>query len=219
MAVMFPIAMAFERKSDAYYRNPRDDLGTLVEGSGLVILDIGCGAGATGRRLLDLGKARWVSGVEYVPAQAEMARRVLSEVITDDLAKLEFPWSAGCFDCIIAGDILEHLVDPWGLLRRLKPLLRSGGALIISVPNARHWWVVRDLVVRGEWRYREDGVLDESHLRFFTRRSALRMIAEAGYRIQSVRPFFWGPKTAALSRLSLGLMDEFLAERWLIVAG
>ncbi len=208
----------YGKKDEAYYQNPREDLVALVEGSGLTVLDIGCGAGATGKRLLDLGKARWVSGVEVVPLQAELARKVLNETLTGDLSQMEFPWSPGHFDCIITGDVLEHLADPWSVLRRLRLLITPGGTLIVSLPNVRHWWVLRDLVLRGEWRYRQDGVLDETHLRFFTRRSSLRMLEETGFRVKSVRPYLWGPKTATLSRLAFGLVDEFLAERWLIVA-
>ena len=212
---MTELSEAYEQKYAAYYQNPREDLLALVEGSGLAILDIGCGAGAMGKRLLDLGKARWVSGVEFVPSQAELARRVLNEVITGDLTQLEFSWSPGFFDRIIAGDVLEHLVDPWNVLRRLKPLLRPGGFLIVSLPNVRHWWVLRDLILRGEWRYREAGVLDETHLRFFTQRSALRMLEETGFKIKSVRPYFWGPKTRNFNRITFTMFEEFLAQRWL----
>ena len=210
---------ACSRKADAYFQDPREDLVALVEGSGLVILDVGCGVGAMGKRLLDLGKARWVSGVEVIPSKAEQARQVLNETLTGDLAQMEFHWSSGFFDCIIAGDVLEHLVDPWSVLRKLRPLVSPGGTLIVSLPNVRHWWVLRDLVLHGEWKYRQDGVLDETHLRFFTRRSSLRMLEETGFKTRSVHPYLWGPKTTALSRLALGLADEFLAQRWVIVAG
>lgn len=209
----------YERKHQAYFESPRDDLISLVEGANLTVLDIGCGVGATGKRLLELGKAKWVSGVELIPEKAETARSVLSEVLTGDLASLEFPWAPNAFDCIIAGDVLEHLVNPWRLLSRLQSFVSPGGVLIVSMPNVRHWWVIRDLVLRGEWHYREAGVLDETHLRFFTRRSTVRLLTETGYRIRSVHPFLWGPKTRAVSHLTFGLGDDFLAERWLFVAG
>ena len=135
---MTALSEAYGDKYQAYWQDPREDLVALVDGAGLTVLDIGCGAGATGKRLLDLGKARWVSGVECVPSQVELAWRVLSEVVAGDLAQLAFPWSTGFFDCIIAGDVLEHLVNPWNVLRRLRPLLRSGGALVVSLPNVRH---------------------------------------------------------------------------------
>jgi 2-polyprenyl-3-methyl-5-hydroxy-6-metoxy-1,4-benzoquinol methylase len=215
---MTQLCESYKEKCDAYYSDPREDLAALVEGVELAILDVGCGSGATGKRLLDLGKARWVSGVEVISSRAELAWRVLNAVITGDLAQIEFSWAPGGFDYIIAGDVLEHLVDPWNVLRRLKPMLRPGGSLIVSLPNVRHWSVLSDLIFRGEWRYRQDGVLDETHLRFFTRRSALRMMRETGFKIESVYPYFWGPKTTAASRLALGLVNEFLAQRYLIVA-
>ena len=114
--------------------------------------------------------------------------------------------------------MLEHLADPWSVLRKLKPLLCNEGVLIAAIPNVRHWWVVRDLVLHGEWRYRKDGVLDETHLRFFTKRSALRLLQDCGYAVASVQPYFWGPKTRGFNRFTLSLFEEFLASRWLIVA-
>jgi 2-polyprenyl-3-methyl-5-hydroxy-6-metoxy-1,4-benzoquinol methylase len=209
----------YERKYQAYFESPREDLIQLIEGTNLRVLDIGCGVGATGKRLLETGKARWVSGVEFIAEKAEAARRVLSEVLTGDLAKMEFPWQPNSFDCIIAGDVLEHLVNPWELLSRLRSLISSGGVLVVSMPNVRHWWVVRDLVLRGEWRYQEAGVQDETHLRFFTRRSTMRLLNETGYQVKSVHPFLWGPKTRTVSRLTFGMANEFLAERWLFAAG
>jgi len=82
----------------------------LVKGTDLVVLDVGCGAGATGKRLLETGQAKWVTGIELVPSQAAVAQQSLNQVLVGDISQMEFNWTSGYFDCIIAGDVLEHLV-------------------------------------------------------------------------------------------------------------
>lgn len=208
----------YEEKQSSYYSDSRADLVELVVGAGLVVLDIGCGAGDMGKKLIELGKASWVSGVEIVRRQAEIAAAVLNEVIIGDISELELTWLHGRFDYIIAGDVLEHLADPWGVLKRLKPLLRDGGTLLVSIPNVRNWLILSQLILRGDWQYHKDGILDETHLRFFTRRSAIRLLHDSGYTVASVQPYFWGPKSRRCNSLTFGLFEEFLARNWLIVA-
>ena len=215
---MTELRHVYESKETGYFQSPREDLIELINGTGLTILDIGCGAGATGKRLLETGKAKWVTGVELIPAQAAIARQSLSQVLVGDISQIKLDWPPEYFDCIIAGDVLEHLASPGSILRILRQFLRADGLLIASIPNVRHWWVVRDLVIRGEWRYAASGVMDETHLRFFTKRSACRLLRESGFAIYSVRPHFWGPRTRLANRLTLGLLEEFLSLRWLIQA-
>ena len=215
---MAELESVYENKGAGYFQNPREDLVKLVKGTDLVVLDVGCGAGATGKRLLETGQAKWVTGIELVPSQATVAQQSLNQVLVGDISQMEFNWTSGYFDCIIAGDVLEHLVDPYSVLKKLEPMLRADGLLIASIPNVRHWWVIRDLVLRGEWRYELAGVMDETHLRFFTRRSAGRLLHDSGFVTISVQPFFWGPKTRMFDRLTLGMFEEFLSLRWLIQA-
>jgi 2-polyprenyl-3-methyl-5-hydroxy-6-metoxy-1,4-benzoquinol methylase len=114
-------------KETGYFQSPREDLIELVNGTGLTVLDIGCGAGATGKRLLETGKAKWVTGVELIPAQAVTARQSLNQVLVGDIGQMKFDWPPGFFDCIIAGDVLEHLVSPDRILRELGQFLHADG--------------------------------------------------------------------------------------------
>jgi len=103
------LSEAYEQKYEAYYQNPREDLVLVLV---LTVLDIGCGTGATGKRLLESGKAKWVTGIELVPEQGEIARSVLNEVYIGDINEMTFDWEPEHFDCFVFGHILEHLADP-----------------------------------------------------------------------------------------------------------
>jgi len=126
----------------------------------------------------------------------------------------------------VAADVLEHLVNPWAVLQRLRPLLTSTGALYVSLPNIRNLNVLLRLV-NGEWRYVGAGILDVSHLRFFTRSQALEMLAETGWRTQELRinpdpqvmPAFAGKNIADISsidtpRLSLKNLTQADMVEW-----
>jgi len=168
--------------------------------------------------LLQTGKAAWVSGCEMLPEQAEMAAAVLNEDVAGDISEITLPWLPESFDCIIAGDVLEHLIDPWQVLTRIRLLLRQDGLLLVSLPNVRNWHVVYQLLIKDEWRYQVVGVMDKTHLRFFTRRSAEKMLTDCGYELLDVRPFFRLLSTRRFNRLTGGLAERFVAERWLFKA-
>ncbi|MBI2902335.1 MAG: methyltransferase domain-containing protein [Candidatus Methylomirabilis oxyfera] len=169
-----------------YYDHSRPELEALIQRDARTVLDVGCGAGALGAALKRRGAVE-VIGVEADPGAADAATRVLDRVHRGDIESLDLPYSPGTFDCIVLADILEHLRDPWGLLRRLAPLLAPHGRLIASLPNVRHWSVVRGLL-GGDWTYLPAGILDQGHLRFFTLKSGRALFEAAGLRIVEVHP-------------------------------
>jgi 2-polyprenyl-3-methyl-5-hydroxy-6-metoxy-1,4-benzoquinol methylase len=175
------LALSADDTHRAYYANARADVLRRVPPSARTILDVGCGAGALGASIKRRQDAR-VVGIEYVPEQAARAAAVLDTVHTGDVATIELPYAPGSFDCLIYGDVLEHLVDPWDVLAKQRPLLARGGTLIVSLPNIQFIGVILGLL-RGRWEYQPRGVLDRTHLRFFTRRSGRALIEGAGYRI------------------------------------
>lgn len=192
-----------------YYEQTRPEVEHLIPPGVRTLLDVGCGSGALGAALKRRGPIE-VVGVELDAAAGERARRVLDRIHLGDIESLELPYGTDTFDCIVLADILEHLRDPWGLLKRLVPLLRVRGRLIASLPNVRHWSVLRGLL-EGEWTYLPAGILDRGHLRFFTRASGRALFEAAGLTVIEVQPICSGfipdltPLTDASRVLSLDL--------------
>jgi len=167
-------------KTAAYYGRANPHLVPAVPAAALTILDVGCGAGALGAALKDKSPGRRVYGVETHRLAAEAAGRVLDGVFAIDVETADVPLPPGAVDVIIFGDVLEHLRDPEGALRRCRPLLAPGGAVLASVPNAQHHSVVLALAA-GDFQYAPEGLLDATHLRFFTRSTAQKLFLDAGY--------------------------------------
>jgi 2-polyprenyl-3-methyl-5-hydroxy-6-metoxy-1,4-benzoquinol methylase len=171
--------------SATYYEEPRPDIQALVEPAGLRILDVGCGAGTLSAGLKERGAA-FVAGVELEPAAAAAARARLDEVVEGSVVDRDLPWAQGSFDLIVFADVLEHLPDPDAVLDRCLQLLAPGGTAIVSVPNMRFWSVLLRMVF-DRWEYTEHGVRDRTHLRFFSRRTLLRMLNSHGLQVERLR--------------------------------
>jgi tetratricopeptide (TPR) repeat protein len=140
-----------------------------------------------------------------------------------DIEQFDPPFKPGEFDCILFAGLLERLVDPWAFAKRYTAFLKPDGALVVSVPNIRHLGALSALVERGEWVYREDGVLQHAQLRFFTKKAILRLMDEIGVRVDSVRylgawmpspsPHVWEQRTVVFGHLSLkNVSDDDAAE-------
>jgi len=145
------------------------------------ILDVGCGEGILGRRLLDKGAGE-VFGIEISPDACDRAGRNLSGLICGDVEEVDLPFDEGYFDCMILADILEHLKAPLSTLKRLRKHLSDSGVIVASIPNVRYHGVI-DMLVEGHWKYRDEGILGKNHLRFFTRKEIESLFEEAGFEI------------------------------------
>lgn len=157
--------------------NP-DLLARMPPGAGSV-LDVGCGAGGLGRGLRAAGFAGRLIGIEPDPALAAHAVAHYDEVLRIDVEQEGAPLPPGQLDVLVYGDVLEHLRDPWGVLKRDAMLLAPGGTLLVCVPNLEHWSFAARLLA-GQWRYEEMGLFDRTHLRWFTRRGMQEAIEAAG---------------------------------------
>src|SRR3954447_6307278 len=170
------------------YEGERPDVQALVPPDARRVLDLGCAAGALGAGLKARDGAPEVVGVEFDPGYAATARGRLDRVIQGDVSEVLAREDLGRFDCIVAADVLEHLVDPWDALRRAAALLAPGGTAIISLPNVRFFEIFWQLGARGRWPRREQGIFDSTHLRWFTLKDARELAADAGLRVVEVRP-------------------------------
>ncbi len=162
-----------------YYSLRRTEVIEAVPAGCKRILSVGCGFGVTEAVLVDRGCEVW--GIEREPAAAEEARGRLSRVICSDADQALVDCPIGYFDCLIMADILEHLPDPWTTLAKYRRTLRDGGGLVVSLPNVGYVGVVVPLILGGRWEYQDSGVLDRTHLRFFTQKTATALVRNAGF--------------------------------------
>ncbi len=174
-------------KNPDYYGHPRREMQAHIPESAGRLLDIGCGAGAFAAGLREArdrdGRRLEIWGVEMSPEAARLASEVMDRVLSGDFHHVEADLPRGHFDVIVLNDVLEHVIHPEELLRRIRPLLAAGGVVVASIPNVRHFFNVVALAVHGRWDYTDEGILDRTHLRFFTRSSMKRMFQENGYRV------------------------------------
>ena len=150
------------------------------------ILDVGCSHGRFGSVLASHNAAWTLTGIEPDPVAAADAEphysRVYRGYFPDDLP------DGSTYDCIVMNDVLEHVTDPWSMLASATERLAEGGRIVASIPNVRYVMVVRDLLLRGRWEYADWGVLDRTHLRFFTRSSIESLFATSGLAIETLAP-------------------------------
>jgi len=182
------IASIYESKPATYYGNSRDDIvAKLKTGPRSAILELGCGAGGTGRAALAAGKAGHYMGVELSESAAARAKEQLSEVLVGDVQAMDLTPYAGQFDALIVSEVLEHLTDPWTTLRNLVACLKPGAEVHASSPNVSYHGVIRNLVL-GRFPYAEKGIMDRTHLRWYTPASFREMFEDAGVQVDAVRP-------------------------------
>lgn len=177
-------------KAPDYYGRPRREMIPHVPHEASVVLDVGCGAGAFARNLKQDWAARdrrlEVWGIEMDSAAAERATDVLDRVLVGDAHSVLAELPTAAFDVVVLNDILEHVVAPEELLRELRPLLRPAGSVVASIPNVRHFPNVVNLVVHGRWEYTDEGILDRTHLRFFTRSSMRALFRDCGFQVDAM---------------------------------
>lgn len=207
-------------KQKSYFRNTRKELAEMVEGKDNKILEIGCGAGETGDYLKKSGKASEVIGIELLESAGNEAARKLDRVIIGNAETLTLDFPKEYFDCVILGDVLEHMVNPWCVLKKLNLYLKANGCVIASIPNVKYIWVFIGLLLRDDWRYEEEGVLDITHLRFFTKKTMKKLFFEAELEIIEIKPNLcpWGLKSKFINAVTLGIFKDFFALQYHIKA-
>ncbi len=173
----------------SYFESPatgaRDDLINLIPRNVSIILEVGAGVGKMGANLRNRG-FRKIVGIEISQEAANKAKQYYDEMIVGDVEKLELKYPDEYFDCIIYGDVLEHLVDPWKVVSAHKKYLKKGGCIVASIPNIKCYKVLRKLIFKGRWDYEDAGILDKTHLRFFTIKTIKEMFEQNGYKIEKI---------------------------------
>lgn len=171
-----------------YYNSPRHDLIGMVKRAPHVVLDVGCGGGATGAEIKRLYPAAHVTGIELSPEPAAVAATRLDRVVSENVETLDYcalGFAPQSIDLVFFPDVLEHLYDPWSVLRRLHPFLAPDGRILASIPNTRNLGLIQQLV-SGNWQYTAWGLLDVTHIRFFSKKTMVNMFEQTGFRVLSL---------------------------------
>lgn len=204
-------------KAESYYRREKKQILNLIPAGAHSVLDLGCASGMLGRQLRNSNRAAELVGVELFEPAGTEAAAYYDRIFLGDIESIQLPYHEH-FDYVVCGDILEHLRDPWSVVGRIHGWLKKEGVLISSIPNIRYWRVLRDLIVFGKWEYVEAGILDNSHLRFFTRRSFQELLEQTEFKVIEHTPCIGGRKQALFNTLTCGLFAEFLGSQYMVTA-
>lgn len=164
-----------------YYSNVRHEMVPFLPLRYSRVLEVGCGEGVFAP-LLQQPCEIW--GVEMDAASAEVARTRLDRVLVGTFEQVQEELPFRYFDLVVCNDVIEHMPNPEAFLAAVRTRMAPGAGIIASIPNMRHWEVLWQLLVRRDWKYGREGILDRTHLRFFTEKSIRRLFEDAGFRIE-----------------------------------
>jgi len=204
-------------KPDNYYSYARRDLLRLFPSHKVLhVLEIGCGTGETGELLKKEFGVKYITGVDIESSVIEAAGQRLDRVIQADIEKAELDVEEGSVDFVLLADVIEHLTDPWRAIQKLERYLKPNGLMLISVPNLQHWRNILNLIL-GRWDYTSSGMMDITHLRFFTKRTIQKLLVEAGFKLLKIQGNS-GKICNFLNRATFGLFSGFFSFRYFILA-
>lgn len=208
------------KSQGGYFYNPRTEMLKFIPRNAMSILEVGCGEGSFLRPLMAENREIW--GVEINAEVAEKAKEVCDFVLTGSFEEVFEQLPVKHFDCIIFNDVLEHMYAPWEVLSQVKSLLSDEGVIVSSIPNFRYISnLILEIVWKGEFRYKpEGGILDDTHIRFFTSKSIVRMYNEQGFEIvmhEGIKPCkSWKEKLFIF--LSFGILKDARFKQFATVA-
>ncbi len=203
-------------KHKSYFSHQRRDIAALFPKEARKVLDIGCGTGALGK-IIKVNGAE-VVGVEKDEVSCGIAKECLDKVLCLDAERDELPFEDGYFDCIIYGDILEHFYDPWAALKKHKRFLKEGGFVLASIPNIKYYKILIRLFA-GTWDYVDAGMLDKSHIRFFTLINIKELFENNGFCITLIKRNIIASRAfRVLNFLLCSILKDFLTYQYYIIA-
>lgn len=209
----------YSNKDDDYYSKIRHELVRFIPKGLNTCLEIGCGNGATLAEIKRQQRATEVFGLELSEEVAKRKLPTVDRVLPGNFETNNFDFDGVLFDYVIFCDVLEHFVDPWEALKKTKNLLKPGGKVISLIPNIRHWKALGPLLTKGEWEYKEWGLLDKGHLRFFTKSSIYSLFEAAGFEVLGVNPVISKHSKSDLgNRLTLKVFENFLTPHYVVEA-
>lgn len=203
----------YKGKDQRYFAHARPEMIQMLPANAGRVLDVGCSCGQFGK----LAKSTLPSltefwGIELHRGSAEQAERVLDRVVVGGVPDALENVPDGYFDCVTFNDVLEHLQDPDEILTMVKSKLKPGGHVVASIPNIREFNTLWNLVVAKQWEYTDSGILDRTHVRFFTQSTIRNMFQRLGFEIEELRGINrnWRRWPRLFNWLTLGYMSDTL---------
>ncbi len=210
---------SYDAKPEDYFSGSRSGfIDKLDPDTDRSILEIGCGEGSTGAYAKATKKCGRYVGVELMPGPGERAKLRLDEVYVANIETFDIPEPKGSFGALIASEVLEHLVDPWAVLRRLYPLLAPGALVFAGSPNIAHISTIR-MLMKGRWDLEDAGRMDRTHLRWFTPGTYAQMFRDCGFEVLSVEPHgSMGPRQKVANALTAGRLRHLFINQIVVCA-
>lgn len=197
------------KETEDYYNQNRQDVANLINCDVHKILDVGCGEGYFLKHIKEThGSETW--GIELDPEIGERAKKNVDHVLVGSVESELSKIPDNYFDCISFNDVLEHLYNPQEVLALIAPKLVSSGFIIASIPNVRYYHNLKELMIRKDWEYKDSGILDSTHVRFFTKKSMKRMFEKTGFHVERMVGInalsSW--KFKCFNALTFGIFDD-----------
>lgn len=203
-----------------YYTSDRKDIFPFIPQGIQKTLDVGCARGVFSTKLKkERNSETW--GIEMLKEPAEIAKTKLDKVLIGSFEEVAHELPLEYFDCIFFNDVLEHMPYPETCLKKIKANIQPTGRIIASIPNMRYIEVLKELIFKKDWRYKDSGILDRTHLRFFTKKSIIRMFEDCGYKIDRIQgingvsPFCL---TSLINMALLNSLDDVKYKQFLVIA-
>jgi len=208
----------YEKKDEVYFSNTRYEIKPLLPTFSDSVLEIGCGNGATLKWLKESNMCKTTSAIELVESMAKEAEKSVDKVYIGDCEKIVLDLVPNSYDLILCLDVLEHMIDPWIFIEKVQLSLKPDGIIVASIPNIRNANVIAKLLFNKTFKYESHGLLDKTHLRFFTKISAQELMNIDFLVIEKMItnpiPFF--TKTGIFNFLTFGIFKELLTTQFLI---